>query len=178
VIALFCHFTIVKKKYVLIFDVAAEVISEAPGIGDLTCIDQNSLSFPISISCGVGVEISCFADEANGFTVPCDEFNPLEGNVDAGCEHVLKYVYTVSNIGPVDDVIQSVFVTRDGTSYEILDQEFNLEPGKVRDVEEYVVLDYCQVISPEFTTRVEVTGKCYLHSFFDVKFGPLFISIS
>jgi hypothetical protein len=105
------------------------------------------------------VDISCFADEALGFPVPCDEFNPLEGNVDASCEHVLKYVYTVTNTGPVDDVIQSVVATRDGESYEVLDQDFNLAPGESRDVEEFILVDYCEGVPAQLNTDVEVTGE-------------------
>lgn len=149
----------VHGNSILTFSTAAEVTSEALGIGDLTCSAQNTLSFPIAISCNVAVEVSCFADEANGFPVPCDEFNPLRDIANAGCEHVLKYVYTVTNTGPVDDVIQSVVATRNGESFEVLDQEFNLAPGEFRDLDEFVLVDYCQGLPAELNTEVEVTGE-------------------
>ena len=105
------------------------------------------------------METSCFADEALGFAVPCDEFNPLQDTVGGGCEHVLKYVHTVTNTGPVDDVIQSVVATRDGESSELLDQEFNLRPGEFRDVEEFILVDYCQGLPADLYSEVEVTGE-------------------
>mmetsp|Transcript_1667 Transcript_1667/g.3054 ORF Transcript_1667/g.3054 Transcript_1667/m.3054 type:complete len:847 (-) Transcript_1667:240-2780(-) len=151
-----------------IVSTTADVISDAAGIGNLRCSDQNILSFPISMSCNVAVETSCFANEALGFTVPCDEFNPLQDTVSGGCEHVLKYVHTVTNTGPVDDVIQSVVATRDGESSELLDQEFNLRPGEFRDVEEFILVDYCQGLPADIFTEVEVTadmlfdgGSCF-----------------
>lgn len=168
------RFSVARESDVLDFCVerivstSAEVTSEALGIGDLTCSAQNTLSFPIAISCNVAVEVSCFADEANGFPVPCDEFNPLRDIANAGCEHVLKYVYTVTNTGPVDDVIQSVVATRNGESFEVLDQEFNLAPGEFRDLDEFVLVDYCQGLPAELNTEVEVTadmlvagGSCF-----------------
>lgn len=63
--------------------------------------------FSIAISCDVDVSVQCFADASGGFNVPCSDFNPFASSTSpmVGCEHVHKYIYTVENTGPGEEVV-------------------------------------------------------------------------
>ena len=158
-----------KKLILLCFGVAVEVESEAFGVGQLECREQATLVFSIAITCDVSVKVECFADASRDFSVPCSDFNPFESqSLMVGCEHVHKYVYTIENTGPGDEVIEGIIVTRDGVSTNILDRRFNLDPDEVREVTEFQLVDYCQQYPNGITTEVEVSadmiplgGSCF-----------------
>ena len=122
------HYYVGSKQGIIhLCATAVEVGSEAFGVGELECMEEATLVFSIAITCDVSVTAECFADPSRDFSVPCSDFNPFESeSLLVGCEHVQKYVYTIENTGPGDEVIESVVVIRDGVSENILDRRFNL----------------------------------------------------
>jgi hypothetical protein len=134
-----------------------EVESEAFGVGQLECFEQVTLVFPIAITCDVDVKVECFADASRDFSVPCSDFNPFESqSLMVGCEHVHKYVYTIVNTGPGDEVIESISVSRDRATKNILDKRFNLDPDEIREVNEFQLVDYCKEFPNGISTEVVV----------------------
>ncbi len=139
-----------------------EVESEAFGVGQLECFEQATLVFSIAITCDVDVMVECFADPSRDFSVPCSSFNPFDSqSLMVGCEHVHKYVYTITNTGPGDEVIESLVVTRDGITNNILEKRFNLDPDEVREINEFQLVDYCQEFPNGITTEVEVIADMF-----------------
>lgn len=160
-----------KKKSLILFFllIAVEVESEAFGVGQLECFEQATLVFSVAVTCDVSVSVDCFADASRDFSVPCSDFNPFASqSLMVGCEHVHKYVYTIENTGPGDQVVEGVVVTRDGVSTNQLERRFNLDPDEVREVTEFQLVDYCQEYPNGITTEVEVSadmipvgGSCF-----------------
>ena len=137
---------------------AVSTESEAYGVGDLKCFDEDTHTFSIAISCDVDVKIQCFADSGGGFTVPCEDFNPFTGG-NVVCEQVIKYIYTITNTGPGDERIESVRVTRDGQTTNILERQFELKPDEVEEITDFTLFDYCKGNPGDLSTEVEVNGK-------------------
>lgn len=64
--------------------------------------------------------------------------------------------------------VEGIVVTRDGITNNILDRIFNLDPDEIREVNEFVLVDYCKEYPNGITTSVEVTadmipigGSCF-----------------
>ena len=142
---------------------AVDIESEAYGVGDLKCSDQDTHSFTINIMCDVEVQLQCFADESRGFTVPCNAFNPfLNGNGNPGCEHALKLVYTVNNSGPGPEAVTELTVTTGNKKSNILPQQFKIEPDETKQFTDVVIVDYCNDFPEGMKSVVEVKGKSHM----------------
>lgn len=138
---------------------AVDVTSEAFGVGELSCSDQDTLVFSIAITCDVDVEMECFADATSDFTIPCDEHSPFDKDTDdVGCEHLIKFVYTITNSGPGDEVIETVEVTRKEATNNILENKFNLAPDASREVIDFLLVDYCAPDADDVKTEVRVNA--------------------
>lgn len=141
-----------KKEFTTVVTVQA---NNSTDICENASLEKLTLNFKCNIQVTVN---SCMYDSTEDCSFPgsCDSIQvPTSVN---GCNKVIKYSYTLENIGPVPEQIFKLNSTFGGDILEksVLQNQRILDPGVKIDVEDIVTINVCDYIGTEISNEVTV----------------------